>query len=167
MYSAKSGSQVYVEVSRSVSSKQLSRESSCMEQLWSSTWTITSKIQKYLDGCFTKMLRAALNVNWKDKTTNQELYGDLPLLSQKKTTRAETTISWALSQKSRGNSTIPCFMHTPTWTKKKPGRPPTTYVDVLGKDTDLTTQELQNYPEGQKSLETHHRSPTEVYLVSE
>ena len=29
------------------------------------------------------MLRAALNVSWKDKITNHELYGELPLLSQK------------------------------------------------------------------------------------
>ena len=47
------------------------------------TWTITNKIQKSLDGCYTRMLKAALNVSWKDKITNHELYGELPLLSQK------------------------------------------------------------------------------------
>ena len=48
------------------------------------TWTITNKIQKSLDGCYTRMLRAAFNVSWKDKMTNQELYSDLPLLSKTK-----------------------------------------------------------------------------------
>jgi len=49
----------------------------------SETWTITNKSKKSLDGCYTRMLRSALNISWKDKITNKELYGDLPPLSDR------------------------------------------------------------------------------------
>ena len=47
------------------------------------SWIMTNKIQKQLDGCYTRMLSAAFNISWKDKKTNQELYGYLPYLSDK------------------------------------------------------------------------------------
>ena len=47
------------------------------------TWTITTQIRKGLDGCYTRMLRAALNVNWKTHMTNNELYGDIPQITTK------------------------------------------------------------------------------------
>ena len=40
-------------------------------------------MQKRLDGCYTRMLRMALNVSWKEKLTNIELYGQLPPVSSK------------------------------------------------------------------------------------
>ena len=51
----------------------------------SETWTITKSFEKKLDGCYTKMLRMARNVNWQDMIPNSELYGDLPLVSSKVT----------------------------------------------------------------------------------
>ena len=47
------------------------------------TWTITYNSKKSLDGCYTRMLWSAFNISWKDKITNQELYDDLPPLSDK------------------------------------------------------------------------------------
>ena len=90
------------------------REDKSVHLYGAETWTITGKIQKSLDGCYTRMLRAALNISWKDKITNHELYGELPLLSQ----RAKTSICWALSQKPRRNSIYPCSMDTPTRTQE-------------------------------------------------
>ena len=40
-------------------------------------------LSKRLEGCYTKMLRMALNVSWKSKIPNQQLYGDLPPVSSK------------------------------------------------------------------------------------
>ena len=45
------------------------------------TWTITTKIRKALDGWYTRMLRSALNVDWKTHMTTEELYGDIPQLT--------------------------------------------------------------------------------------
>ena len=50
------------------------------------TWTITARIRKALDGCYTRMLSAesALNVDWKTHMTNEELYGDITQITTKK-----------------------------------------------------------------------------------
>ena len=40
-------------------------------------------MQKSLDGVYTRMLRMALNVSWKQHITNEELYGDLPKVTSK------------------------------------------------------------------------------------
>ena len=45
------------------------------------TWTLTKKLNKSLDGCYTRMLRKALNISWKQHLTNKELYGELPPIS--------------------------------------------------------------------------------------
>ena len=49
----------------------------------SDTWTVTKKISKALDGCYTRMLRATLDISWKSHITNKELYGDLPKITAK------------------------------------------------------------------------------------
>ena len=56
----------------------------------SETWTVTKKIGKALDGCYTRVLRAALDISWKSHITNhanRELYGDLPKITAKITNR--------------------------------------------------------------------------------
>lgn len=49
----------------------------------SETWTPTKSTEKQIDGTYTRMLRAALNVSWQDHITNEELYSHLPKLSRK------------------------------------------------------------------------------------
>ena len=49
----------------------------------SETWTMTKRLNKMVDGCYTRMLRMALNVSWKQRLTNEELYGKLPKVSSK------------------------------------------------------------------------------------
>ena len=44
----------------------------------SETWTVTTKLEKSVNGCYTRMLRTALNVQWQQHMNNQELYGSLP-----------------------------------------------------------------------------------------
>ena len=46
-------------------------------------WTITNKVERDLDGCYTRMLRTVYKIHWKQHMTNKELYGGLPKLSQK------------------------------------------------------------------------------------
>ena len=47
------------------------------------TWTLTKALQKKIDGCYTRMLRMALNVSWQSHTSNAMLYGNLPKVSSK------------------------------------------------------------------------------------
>ena len=37
-------------------------------------WTITNKVERDLDGCYTRMLRTVYNIHWKQHMTNKELY---------------------------------------------------------------------------------------------
>jgi len=42
------------------------------------TWSLSKKQEQELDGCYTRMLRKALNISWREHVTNELLYGDLP-----------------------------------------------------------------------------------------
>ena len=42
------------------------------------TWTLTKRVEKKLDGNYTRMLRAILNNCWQQHSTKQLLYGHLP-----------------------------------------------------------------------------------------
>ena len=51
----------------------------------SETWTMTKRLNKIVDGCYTRMLRMALDVNQYTQriTKRRKLYGALPKLSSK------------------------------------------------------------------------------------
>ena len=42
------------------------------------TWTLTKRLEKKLDGNYTRMLRTTLNRSWRQHTTKQQLYSHLP-----------------------------------------------------------------------------------------
>ena len=42
------------------------------------TWTLTKRLAKKLDGNYTRMLRAILNKSWRQHPTRHQLYGHLP-----------------------------------------------------------------------------------------
>ena len=46
------------------------------------TWTLTKRIEKKLDGNYTRMLRAVLNKSWWQHPTKQQLYGHLPPITK-------------------------------------------------------------------------------------
>ena len=106
------------------------------------TWTVTSKLGKVLDGCYTRLLRTALNISWKSHTTNQELYGQLPRIT---TTIQRRRLQFAGHCKRSSNQPVAdLILWQPTQGKRKAGRPSTTYVDVLCSDTQLRPNEMQN-----------------------
>ena len=45
------------------------------------TWTLSKKLNEELDGTYTRLLRHALNINWRQHVTNIELYRNLPKIS--------------------------------------------------------------------------------------
>ena len=46
------------------------------------TWALTKRIEKKLDGYYTKMLRAILNKLWRQHPTKQQLYGLQPPITK-------------------------------------------------------------------------------------
>ena len=105
------------------------------------TWTITKKNRKALDGCYTRMLRAALNVSWKQHMTNKELYGDIPHVTSKITTRRLTFAGHC--KRAKGSPVSKLVTWQPTQGKRTRGRPMKTYVDLLQDDTGYQTKEIE------------------------
>ena len=46
------------------------------------TWTLTKRMEKKLDGNYTRMLRAILNRSWRQHPTKKQLYGHLPPITK-------------------------------------------------------------------------------------
>ena len=46
------------------------------------TWTLTKRLEKKLDGNYTRMLRAILNKSWRQHPTRRQLYGHLPPITK-------------------------------------------------------------------------------------
>ena len=46
------------------------------------TWTLTKRLGKKLDGNNTRMLRAILNKSWRQHPTRHQLYGHLPPMTK-------------------------------------------------------------------------------------
>ena len=64
------------------------------------TWTLTKRLEKKLDGNYTRMLRAILNKSWRQHPIKHQLYGHLPPITKtiqvRRNRHAWTpTYSWA------------------------------------------------------------------------
>ena len=46
------------------------------------TWALTKRMKKKLDGNYTRMLRAILNMSWKQNPTKHQLYDHLPPITK-------------------------------------------------------------------------------------
>ena len=46
------------------------------------TWTLTKRLKKKLDGNYTRMLRAILNKSWRQHPIRHQLYGHLPPITK-------------------------------------------------------------------------------------
>ena len=107
----------------------------------SETWTLTAQQERKLDGCYTRLLRASLNISWKQRLTNKVLYGNIPPVSQ---TVRERRLRFA-GHCLRANSE--CISQVILWKtchgKRSVGRPAKTYIDVLEQDTGNTVDELK------------------------
>ena len=97
-------------------------------------WTVTNKLAKELDGCYTRMLRTVLNISWKQHVTNAELYGDLPKISHKIRERRTRFAGHCFRSVEPVSQMV---LWTPKHGKRKPGRPAQTYIDILRHDTGL------------------------------
>lgn len=106
----------------------------------SSTWTLTKNLENTLNGAYTKMLRAVLNVSWKDHVTNKELYGKLLPITDVIRERRLRFAGHCFRNKNELASSL--LLWTPTHGSRKSGRPCKTYIDQLTTDTGLTITEL-------------------------
>ena len=85
------------------------------------TWTLTKRLVKKLDGNYTGMLRAILNKSWRQHPTRHQLYGHLPPIT--KAIQARRTRRAGHCWRSRDELISDVHLWTPTYGRAKAGRP--------------------------------------------
>ena len=105
------------------------------------TWTLTKRLEKKLDGNYTRMLRAILNKSWRQHPTRHQLYGHLPHIT--KTIQARRTRHAGHCWRSRDELISDVLLWTPTYGRAKAGRPARTYIQQLCEDTGCSPEDLQ------------------------
>ena len=104
------------------------------------TWTLTKRLEKKLDGNYTRMLRAILNKSWRQHPTRHQLYGHLPPIT--KTIQVRRTRHAGHCWRSRDELISDVLLWTPTHGRAKAGRPARTYIQQLCEDTGCCPEDL-------------------------
>ena len=104
------------------------------------TWTLTKRLEKKLDGNYTRMLRAILNKSWRQHPTKHQLYGHLPPIT--KTIQVRRTRHAGHSWRSRDELISNVLLWTPAYGRAKAGRPARTYIQQLCEDTGCSQEDL-------------------------
>ena len=104
------------------------------------TWTLTKRLEKKLDGNYTRMLGAILNNSWRQHSTRQQLYGHLPPIT--KTIQVRRTRHAGHCWRSKDELIIDVLLWTPAYAQAKAGRPARTYIQQLCEDTGYSPEEL-------------------------
>ena len=109
------------------------------------TWTLKKRLEKRLDGNYTRMLQAILNKSWRQHLTRHQLYGHLPSIT--KTIQVWRTRHAGHCWRSRDELISDLLLWTPTYCRAKAGRPARTYIQQLCEDTGCSPEDL---PEAMK-----------------
>ena len=104
------------------------------------TWTLTKRLEKKLDGDYTRMLRAILNKSWRQHLTRHQLYGHL--LPITKTIQVRRTRHAGHCWRSRDELISDELLWTPAYNQAKAGRPARTYIQQLCENTGCSPENL-------------------------
>ena len=104
------------------------------------TWGLTKRMEKKLDGNYTRMLWAILNKSWRQHPTKQQLYGHLPPIT--KTTKIRWTRHAGHCWRSRDELISDLLLWTPSHGRAKAGRPARTYIQQLCADMGCSLEDL-------------------------
>ena len=98
------------------------------------TLTLTKRLEKKLDGNYTRMLRAILNKSWQQHPTRHQLYGHLPPTPK--------TIQVRRTRHADDELIRDVLLWIPTHGRAKAGRPARTYIQQLCEDTGCCPEDL-------------------------
>ena len=104
------------------------------------TWTLTKRLEKKLDGNYTRMLRAILNKSWRQHPTRHQLYGHLPPIT--KTIQVRRTRHAGHCWRIKDELIRDVLLWTPTHGRAKAERPARTYIQQLCEDTGCCPEDL-------------------------
>ena len=100
----------------------------------------TKRLEKKLDGNYTRMLRAILNKSWRQHPTRHQLYGHLPPIT--KTIQVRRTRHAGHCWRSRDRLISDVLLWIPTYGRAKAGRPARTYIQQLWEDWGCSPEDL-------------------------
>ena len=104
------------------------------------TWTLTKRLEKKLDGNYIRMLRAILNKSSRQHPTRHQLYGHQPPIT--KNIQARRTRHAGHSWRSKDELISDVLLWTPAYGQAKAGRPARTYIQQLCEDTGCSLEDL-------------------------
>ena len=122
------------------------------------TWTLTKRLKKKLDGNYTRMLRAILNRSWKQHPTRHQLFGHLPLGT--KTIQVRRTRHAGHCSRSRDELISDVLLWTPAYGQAKAGRPARKYIQQLCEDTGCSPE---NLPEAMNDWENWRERVRDIH----
>ena len=121
------------------------------------SWALTVTMEKSLDGTYTRMLRSAMNIPWDSFRTNDEVYGQLPRLSDKIAARRLRLAGHC--HRHPELSTQKVLLWEPAHGNKNRGRQRATFLSTLKRDTGATsTEELASLMDDRSVWRTHVES---------
>ena len=104
------------------------------------TWMLTKRLEKKLDGNYTRMLQAILNKSRRQHPAGHQLYGQLPPIT--KTIQVRRTRHAGHCWRSRDELISDVLPWTPLHGRAKAGRPARTYIQQLCEDTWCSPEDL-------------------------
>ena len=116
----------------------------------SETWTLTEALEKSLNGCYTRMLRVVFDVSWRDHMTNNQLYGHIPKVTDKITSRRLQFAGHCFRHPELPANEV--LLWQPKHGKRNRGRPAATYVTTLLRDTEAANVEEVQTQLGARNL---------------
>ena len=112
------------------------------------TWTLTKRPEKKLDGNYTRILRAILNKSWRQHPTRHQLFGYLPPIT--KTIQVRRSRHAGHCWRSKDELISDVLLWTPTYGRAKAGRSARTYIQQLCEDTGCSPEDPPEAMNGRK-----------------
>ena len=105
------------------------------------SWTMTSTMERSMDGCYTRMLRMALDTSWQEHLTNSQLYGKMERVTTKIKVRRLRMAGHCVRHPELAVN--PLVLWEPTHGRAARGRTRLTYTELMKRETGCTnTEEL-------------------------
>ena len=104
------------------------------------TWALTKRMEKTLEGNYTRILRAILNESWRQHSTKPQLYGHLPSIT--KTIKVRRTRHAGHCWISKDELIRDVLLWNPSYGRAKAGKPARTYIQTLCEDSGCSPEDL-------------------------
>ena len=105
------------------------------------TWTLTKRLEKKLDGNYIRMLQEILNKSWWQHPTRHQLYGHQPPIM--KTIQARWTRHAGQCWRSKDKLISDVLLWTSAYGRAKAGWPARTYIEQLVRIRDVALKTCQ------------------------